>query len=435
MKSFIAFVFMLTTLMGSIAQAQGLYFPPLSGSTWDTLSPATLNWCQPRIDSLYQYLDNKHTKAFIILKDGKIVLEKYFGNYTADSIHYWASAGKSLTAMLTGIAQEKGFLNIQNTASQYLGQGWTSAPLQKENLITLQHLLSMTSGLNDNPPAPCDNEDSSKTCLTYLADAGTRWAYHTGAYKHLQKAISNASGITYNAFTNLHLGSHIGLSGLWYNGVFYSNTRGMARYGLLTLNKGIWNTDTVLHDISYWNDMTNTSQNYNHSYGYLWWLNGKSSFMLPGVQIVFPGSMLPDAPSDMFAALGKNDQKIYVVPSQNMVVVRTGDAAYSTQLAITVFDNELWQKIDSLDDCPTSVLNVDNEKDLTLVPNPVNEVLYIHSKKPIRSYKLYDPSGSVCLQNDCNDYHLQLHLNKLATGIYYLKLESEKTIYRKIIKL
>ncbi len=426
---------MLTTLVSSLASAQGLYFPPLSGTAWDTLSPASLNWCQPRIDSLYQYLDNKHTKAFIILKDGKIVLEKYFGNYTADSIHYWASAGKSLTAMLTGFAQEKGFLNIQNTAGQYLGQGWTSAPLQKENLITLKHLLSMTSGLNDNPPAPCDNEDSSKSCLTYLADAGTRWAYHTGAYKHLQKAISNASGITYNAFTNLHLGSHIGLSGLWYNGVFYSNTRGMARYGLLTLNKGIWNTDTVLHDISYWYDMTNTSQNYNQSYGYLWWLNGKSSFMLPSVQIVFPGTMLPDAPADMFAALGKNDQKIYVVPSQNMVVVRTGDAAYSTQLAITVFDNELWQKIDSLDVCPTSVFNMEDEKDLTIVPNPVNEVLYIHSKNLIRAYSMYDLSGSVCSQNSCNDYQLQLNFNKLAKGIYYLKLESEKTIYRKIVKL
>ena len=162
--------------------AQNLYFPPLTGNNWDTLSPSALNWCQPRIDSLYQYLQDRHTKGFIILKDGKIVLEKYFGTYTVDSIHYWASAGKSLTAFLTGIAQEKGFVNIQSPVSQYLGSGWTSAPTAKENLITLRHLLTMTSGLDDSPPLPCDVNDSSKACLNYLADAGTRWAYHSGAY-------------------------------------------------------------------------------------------------------------------------------------------------------------------------------------------------------------------------------------------------------------
>jgi CubicO group peptidase (beta-lactamase class C family) len=78
------------------------------------------------------------------------------------------------------VAQQKGFININNQVSQYLGTGWTSAPLAKENLITVKNLISMNSGLEDAPPLPCDNEDTAKACLTYLADAGTRWAYHTG---------------------------------------------------------------------------------------------------------------------------------------------------------------------------------------------------------------------------------------------------------------
>ena len=341
----ILLLFLLIAALHSKAQ---LYFPPLTGSTWDTLSPSSLGWCQPSIDSLYSYLAATNTKAFIILKDGKIVLEKYFGTYTADSIHYWASAGKSLTSVLTGIAQEHGLLNINDPVSNYLGNGWTSEPLAKESMISIHNLLCMTSGMDDSPPLPCDNETATPACLQYLVDTGQRWAYHTGAYQQLGSVLSAASGQTYNAYTNSYVNSHIGMAGLWYNGVYYSNTRSMARFGLVALNKGVWASDTLLHDTTYWNAMVNTSQQYNQSYGYLWWLNGKSSFMSPGLQFVFNGGLIPNAPADMFAALGKNDQKIYVVPSRNMVVIRTGESAYGVALAFSPFDDLLWGKIDSL---------------------------------------------------------------------------------------
>src|SRR5262245_52854379 len=100
------------------------YFPPLTGSTWDTLSPSALGWCPDRIDSLYDFLEEKNTKGFIVLKDGRIVLEKYFGTFTQDSAWYWASAGKTLTAFLIGQAQEQGFFDIDDSTSQYLGAGW-----------------------------------------------------------------------------------------------------------------------------------------------------------------------------------------------------------------------------------------------------------------------------------------------------------------------
>jgi CubicO group peptidase (beta-lactamase class C family) len=91
-----------------------------------------------------------------------------------------------------------------------------------------------------------------------------------------------------------------------YNNVYYSTARSMARYGLLLLNKGVWNGNPVLNDSVYFKNMTNSSQNINQSYGYLTWLNGKDSYMLPQSQIVFGGSTIKDAPDDLFAALGKN---------------------------------------------------------------------------------------------------------------------------------
>ncbi|MBP9096941.1 MAG: serine hydrolase, partial [Ignavibacteria bacterium] len=85
MKNYLLSFFILFILN---AHAQSLYFPPKTGNTWDTISPSRLGWCPQRIDSLYTYLDNTNTKGFLILKDGKIVLEKYFGTFTQDSIHY-----------------------------------------------------------------------------------------------------------------------------------------------------------------------------------------------------------------------------------------------------------------------------------------------------------------------------------------------------------
>lgn len=345
MKKFFTLLFLIISFN---SQSQ-LYFPPLTGNTWDTLSPATLGWCPSNIDSLYSYLQQINTDAFIVLKNGKIVLEKYFGTFTADSVHYWASAGKSLIGVLTGIAQEKGLINIDNPVSNYLGNGWSVAPQAKESKISIRSLLTMTSGFNDNPTGNCDNESIAPACLQYLVDTGQRWAYHTGAYQQISGVISAASGQSINAFTNANLGTHIGTTGLWVNGVFYSKPRTMARFGLLALNKGIWNTDTLIRNAAYWNAMVNTSQPYNQSYGYLWWLNGKNSYLAPGLPYVFSGPLFPDAPADMYCALGKNDQKIYVVPSQQLVVIRTGESAYGVAVAFSPFDNLLWSKIQNLD--------------------------------------------------------------------------------------
>ena len=171
MKKIITFFALIVSLQ---VGAQSLYFPPNIGNTWDTISPSSIGWCQPGIDLLYSYLDQTGTDAFIVLKDGKIVLEKYFGTFTVDSPHYWASAGKSLTAMLTGIAQDKALVNINSPVSNYLGNGWSAAPFAKESLVTLRHLLTMTSGLEDKPAAPCDNESTTATCLQYFTDTGQR---------------------------------------------------------------------------------------------------------------------------------------------------------------------------------------------------------------------------------------------------------------------
>ena len=328
----------------AIPNSSSLYFP--ANSSWETLSPTILNWNTTALNDTYTYLQQKNTKAFIILKNGKIVSEKYFGTFTADSNWQWASAGKTMTALLVGIAQEQGILNINDKTSQYLGTGWTSLTLPKENLITIKHQLSMTTGLDDGV---ADNHCTTPACLQYKADAGQRWAYHNAPYTLLDQVIEKASGLTYNQYFQQKIRDRIGMNGLWiklgYNNVYFSNARSMAPFGLLLLAKGKWNNTPILADTNYLSAQINSSQTINPSYGYLTWLNGKSSYMVPTVQLSLNGNLVPNAPPDLYAALGKDDQKIYVVPSQGLVVIRMGESAGQSQLALSSFDNELWGKL------------------------------------------------------------------------------------------
>ena len=91
----------------------------------------SLGWKQSAVQPLLDYLALKNSKGFIILVNGRIVLENYFNGHSASTGWYWASAGKTLTATLTGIAQQEGLLNINNKVSDYIGTGWTSDAISK----------------------------------------------------------------------------------------------------------------------------------------------------------------------------------------------------------------------------------------------------------------------------------------------------------------
>lgn len=409
------------------ARSQSLYFPPLTGVKWDTLSPAALGWCPDKIGTLLNYLESKNSKAFILLKDGKIVIEKYFGTFTKDSAWYWASAGKTLTSFMVGMAQQEKYLSISDTTSKYLGKGWTNCTPAQEEKITIRHQLTMTSALDDDVP---DHHCTLATCLNYRADAGTRWAYHNGPYTLLDSVIERATGQTLNSYINQKIKTTTGMTGIFipsgYNTIFYSKARSMARFGLLILNKGNWDGNQVMTDMSYFNQMVNTSQTLNKSYGYLWWLNGKSSFMMPGLQIVFPGYLSPNAPADMISALGKNGQFIDVVPSQNIVLIRMGNAPGEGEVPAT-FNDTIWQKVNDLM-CVTSSLqnSSNNSSKLKIYPNPSQDFSVVELSNKPYDLKVFDYTGRLIYQKQhCFD-KTKLSFLYFQNGIYTVQITFNK---------
>jgi CubicO group peptidase (beta-lactamase class C family) len=315
------------------------YYPPLTGNTWETISPTTLGWNTNKLNELIEYVRTNNSTAFIILYKGRIVSEHYWNGFTPTSSERIFSSTKSIGAFMIGLAQEQGKLNINEKVSTYLGTGWSSAPLFRENLITVKHLISMTSGLTD--------------ALAYEAQPGTKWYYNTPAYHKIYAVLAAAYNQTNDQYTREQLWNKIGMQQSFWdvepgNGPSMScSGRDMARFGLMMLADGKWNGVPVMNSNSYFTEMLSASQSLNPSYGYLWWLNGQSSFILPGTTgQSFPGNLMPNAPLDLKAALGFADKKIYVVKSRDLVVIRHGQASNApiTQ-ALSNFDNEIWRRM------------------------------------------------------------------------------------------
>lgn len=420
MKLFFTYILALFWV-SNIAYSQNTYFPPTNGNNWDTLSPTSLNWCTDSINALYDYLETENSKSFILLKDGKIVLEKYFGTYTQDSSYTWFSAAKSLRAFLIGKAQEEGYLDITDKTSDYLGQNWTSLTTAQEDSITIWHQLTMTSGLDES-----NFSCVTANCLNYVSTAGSRWSYHNGPYSLLNDLLQSATGVTQNSYTTSRVKTPIGMGGFWIsllgNSSYYSKARDMARYGLLVSNKGIWDNDTLLADTNYLNQMVSPSQTLNPSYGYLWWLNGQNGYVTTGTPTFVNGSISPNAPMDTYTAAGSQGQFISISPSNGFVMIRQGNTGTSNYTEFGLHDG-IWKRIMNLSCTTNSIKESDNNR-LTIYPTPAHNLLTINTDKNIH-VKVYDIYGQFINQYNSNN----LDISTLKAGKYILKIRIEDNIH------
>ena len=196
-----------------------LYFPPNNKDEWESQSLSSLGWNADKWKELSNLLEANDTRAFIVLKDGKIVIEQYYGksisnidNFDKSKIWYWASAGKTLTSFIVGKAQEDGFLKISDKASDYLGSSWTSLTSTQEAKISVRNQLTMTSGLDDSVS---ESDDFAPEKLIYKADAGSRWAYHNAPYTLLDQVVENAVGVEFESYFDNVLQNIIGMKGLY----------------------------------------------------------------------------------------------------------------------------------------------------------------------------------------------------------------------------
>lgn len=338
-----------------VQSSASLYFPPVKGE-WARVAPASVGWNAEKLNAALQLAGRTRASGVVILHRGRILAEQYWqvdedaragakareygalirGRDAAGHvIEDVASVQKSVSAMLVGIAQKRGLMRLEDPVQKYLGAGWSKASREQEQAITVRHLLTMTSGLNDD--------------LTFEAAAGTRWRYNTVAYSQTVKVLAAATKQSPNEFTREWLTGRIGMAdSKWVaragagsataaNALGFATTaRDLARFGLLMLAEGQYNGETVIADRDYLHAALRPSQSLNPSYGYLWWLNGQAE-VARGAGERVKGPLIPTAPPDLVAALGAVDRKLYVVPSLDLVVTRLGNSTGPT------FQNEFWK--------------------------------------------------------------------------------------------
>ena len=307
------------------------------------------------IDAALDFAMERNSSSVVITVDGSIVAERHAdlqspGFIYRNMMHGKSSQGhqiedvasvqKSIVSVLIAVALQKGLLKIDDPVHKYLGVRWSKATPQQESAIQLRHLISMTSGLNNK--------------LEYDSPAGSKWAYNTTAYAKSFEAVLKVAGESRNEVTRQWLTEPLKMndskwvkrkslrrdSGSAYG--FATTARDLARFGSLMLNNGRWDGVVIVDNPGYLAASTTSSQQLNPSYGYLWWLNGQE-FVLRGKRKV-AGQLVPNAPSDMYAAQGALGRKCYVVPSRKIVVTRLGDNPDSIGQA--KFDEEFWRLLD-----------------------------------------------------------------------------------------
>lgn len=404
--------------------SQNLYFPPIGSDDWVNISYAEAGIDSTKLPSLTSFLEENNTDAFLVLRSGKILYEDYFGDFNPSDFSVWFSAGKTMTATLIGIAQSEGLLAISDSSHDYLGRGWTQCSESAEDLITIKNQMTMTTGLDYRID---DTFCTDPECLKCFNEPGKEWFYHNAPYTRLTDVISNASGRTINTYTRIKVRDKIGMDGFWtpvgYNRFFSSTPRSMARFGLLFLNGGDWNGETIIEDKPYFNSMISPSQDINPSYGYLWWLNGQSHFRLPGDTVTFQGALIPQAPADAYAALGAKSQIILVIPSEQTVIIRTGKDPDESLVPIN-FLREMWDRYNDLKTSTSLKENLQNS--FSVYPNPVaNDVQFKNAELPI---KIFDVHGQLITEIRS----MKTNTQGWTKGLYYARSGNKTLRFIKI---
>jgi len=272
------------------------------------------------------FMDTVKTRTVLVLYKDYIIAERYSDGFDKNTPILGWSMTKSILATLYGILEYQGKLHTGDLVPL---PSWQQD--ERKN-ITLNHLLRMQSGLawDEDYTSISDvtkmlfmesNMAVSQAKKKIVAQPGEVWNYSSGT-SNLLSGILRTQFNTYENYLNFpykalidNIGMHsmileTDLSGNFVGSSYgWANTRDWGKFGLLYLHKGNWN-GLQLFDPSWSAYVTTPTKNSEGVYGAHFWLNAEGKF--------------PDVPRDLFSANGYQGQHVFIIPSKDLVVVRTG---------------------------------------------------------------------------------------------------------------
>jgi CubicO group peptidase (beta-lactamase class C family) len=332
-----------------------IQIPEETGDGWETASLSDVGVNENLIVDMVERVrinlyQNVH--SIVIVKDEKLVFEEYFPghdfgyygeNYHGSPINFnrdtWQnthSATKSITSSLIGIAIDKGFIDSVETKIFTYFEAYSYLFNEEKDKITIEHLLTMTSGLQWNEWDVSVSEsnhdivrfnnslDPVQFILSkpVVSEPGLSFYYNGGGVDLLGDIIRIATDMNVDDFSDQYLFSPLGIdkyewqrlrSGMIAcHGDVYIRPRDLAKFGYLFLNKGVWQGNRIISEewvMKSLEKYISLNLSWADSYGYLWWQKTYS---------------YNNQTFDSFKAMGWGGQEIIIFPSLNMVVVFTG---------------------------------------------------------------------------------------------------------------
>ncbi|MEX2394523.1 MAG: serine hydrolase [Actinomycetota bacterium] len=320
-------------------------------AAWTAREPKRLGLDAAKLQEALDFATEHASQSMLVIRHGCLAgasrLDALFGDQQLDG---W-SMTKSVTALVVGRAVTLGKLNIDAPIGRYFPEADS-----KHSALTPRQLMHMASGLhlhwtrdfNGTPLMP----DRVKDALSLPFDhkPGTKWVYHQSPVSLLGETVTRAVKRDVQSFAQRELFSKIGItsdSWTWERdraghteswAHLKMRPADWARLGQLVLHKGNWNGKQLI-STSYMKRFT-TSSPANHAYGFLTWLNGRDSYVMPSVNGPDNGKgwLVPNAPRDSIVFAGQDEQRIYVIPSLDMVVVRLGQkGSREADMRVTVW--------------------------------------------------------------------------------------------------
>lgn len=294
-----------------------------------------------------EYKKYPNINSVLISQNGRPVYERYFGPYTADSLHDSRSSFKSITSLLVGIAIDHGFIkNVNQPVYRFFPEYQPVQPWdQRKTTMTIQHLLEMKAGF------ACEEFNGTQDCeesmmaspdwvkfaldLPLAHSPGQQWAYTSVAPVILGGITANASHMTVMAFADHYLFKPLGIVHYRWTtdpaqhgmtaGSFFIRPADMLKIGELVANQGVWHGKRLVS--AHWlkastapiipipafsfvrSSRTKAAQPQPTYYGYYWYRE----------QIV-----TNSAKEEVLFASGNGGQYIMLIESLQLVVVFTG---------------------------------------------------------------------------------------------------------------
>jgi CubicO group peptidase (beta-lactamase class C family) len=309
------------------AAAQGVYWP---AESWRRSSPEAQGMDAGVLADALEYIQAHHIPihSLQIVRHGSLLLDAYFWPFANGQLHDLASVTKSVTSTLTGIAiGERRLTGVQEPVLAALGNPDVANPSAGKDQITIENLLTMTSGLDchfDHGEITLTQMMGSANWVRFMLDRpmaaspGSHYEYCSGGMHVLSAVLARASGTSTLDFARRVLFSPLGIQEVawpadpqgvqhgW--GDLHLLPLDMARIGYLWLHDGRWADRQIVP--SAW--MAQAVRPHSHpgfsagqEYGYGLWI-------------------YPERTPSVFEGLGRGGQRISVVPAADLVVVFTG---------------------------------------------------------------------------------------------------------------